>query len=165
MGQETHLASEDEIRAATAWCRANAWQPVWQAATPTPCGGTCGGVAIFVRDGCLALGRPVFGTDARCVVAPAVRQDGTTVALGSVYLVTGQAMEEANLTVLESLAGCLGEVGPHFVVGGDFQCDPRTVEEAGVCGPLGATLIPPLERRGHLPWTDALLHDRHVAGL
>jgi len=144
MGQETHLASEDEIRAATAWCRANAWQLVWQAATPTPCGGTCGGVAIFVRDGCLALGRPVFGTAARCVVALAVRQDGATIALGSVYLVTGQAMEEANLTVLESLAGCLGEVGPHFVVGGDFQCDPRTVEEAGVCGPLGATLIPPL---------------------
>ena len=52
-------------------------------------------------------------------------------------------MEEANLTVLDSLAGCLGEVGPHFVVGGDFQCDPRTVEEAGVCGPLGATLFPP----------------------
>ena len=66
-------------------------------------------------------------------------------ALASVYLVTTTGFGPENLGILRDLGVALLDCGLPFVIGGDFEVDPRVLMETGWLAAISATIIAPKE--------------------
>ncbi len=174
--QEHHLGPA-EVAAAAALAQRIGWQPLFVPATPGEGDGWRGGVAIFARRG-VGLSMPKVGHSelipARAIAALVEAPGYRPFTAVSAYLEHGKGLGSANLAHLRDIGNFLEAQGQHapFVVGGDFQCPPDQMANAGFARRTAASIVATCDPRGTCRSTTAtteidyyVLHDAMTRGL
>ena len=152
--QELHVQG-DAARRAEGWYSRSGWQVVINDATitssegPRSREGTSGGTGLAVRRW-QGLGL-CHGMESASLCKARVSLGHWSaflpggILIASVYLVTGEPTGQASLAILEQLGLKLAQWNRPFIVGGDFQMQPREMEATGWPQRLAAAVVSPLQ--------------------
>ncbi len=152
LGQETWILQGQMARVSD-WCRKRGWKAILAPASIGPGGGASGGVAIFGRVG-VGLRYPQVGShileDARAVAGTIHPPGHRPTTVVSVYLRDGRGVKEENKGTLARVGQCAAAQGPGnlFLCGGDFQCDPESIERSGFPQQVQGRIVAAASSRG-----------------
>ena len=134
--QEHRLTSAEEVEVASAWARSKGWKSLWTRAQRTGAGkqNTSAGTAILVRDEMGLRPLPEAGrvVEAKHRVTWGILEAPGfgEVLLGSIYLVTGEQLSPANLSIMAHIGLTIQTTGLQHIVGGDWNMERQVVQES-----------------------------------
>ncbi len=152
LAQETRI-TKAAMATASSWSLRNGWKMIAAPANKGKKGGASGGVAVLVRS-YLGAQFPAKGShilEAGRAVAAVVDIDGCRPILAiSAYLRDGVGLNEANRQTMGKIGACIASHGDkwQFIIGGDFNVEPRVMEASGFAREVGASITAPPGRRG-----------------
>jgi len=147
LSQELRLRA-NEIPAAKAHMAKLGWKLFAAPCLSGPGGGPSAGVAILCRSFLdmspnLTNG-PMVLVEGRVIVVPMRTAGLGIVYVYSVYLISGIALSDANITILKAVVDHIVSHGAPYVVGADWQNGPDVIRSAlAPLGLVGATVFAP----------------------
>ncbi len=152
LAQEHHL-DEHAVPFASAWAHRNGWKSVFLPAGTGNSSGTTAGVAIFARS-YLGLSYPQVGghevVPNRVVAAVLEAPECRPMTLYSCYLYDGKGITSPNASIFADIGKHIHGQGQdaQFIVGGDFQAEPKITANLGFAKEAGAVLCAAGSKRG-----------------
>ncbi len=150
--QEHHL-SPQRTAAASSWAARRGWQTIWAPAEAGDGEGWRAGVCICAREPVSlsvprSAGTMVHGS--RAVAALAEAPGYRPITVYSAYLHDGDGLSGRNLGILADIGRHIVRQGAQapFIVGADFQVEPRAIAAAGWVDKLHAVVVASGCRRG-----------------
>ena len=141
--------------------RAAGWALSSGDAATTEAGGVSAGVGVAVRS-CIGLVVPPVQLDSGIATRFHLRWAGMLAKgglhVGSLYLRDGEGASQANLDLLQRVAGVLKRVRGQWVLGGDFNMTPQCLDETGWLGLVGGVIHKP-----RVPTCNGKVYDYFVA--
>ncbi len=150
---QEHRLPPCRVPEASEWARRHNWHAMIIPAASTEAGGWSGGVAVIARPHA-ALSSPRIGSEtiaeARIVAANIEPPGHRPTLVVSAYLQDGVGLAPVNLKHLADIGTCIHMHGSNypFVVGGDFQLQPKELANAGFGDQVGGTLVASGAARG-----------------
>ena len=145
MGQESHALGQASLEAAAS-ARAMGWKMIQAPAQPGKGKGTSGGVMVLAREW-IGLSKP---DDVPSLISPGravaarVEFPGFPPFLAvSLYLYTGQALEEPSLSLMQQVGEVAAASSLPVIVGGDFQACPQDIASLGFHSKLCSRILSP----------------------
>ena len=136
--QETKLAEDAQIDAASHWCIKNGWQSFWGRAVKTDKEGSSSGVAVLIRQGLGAIAPPGSPTPTELqsrYVSCLVQVPGQlSFVFGSVYAEAGTELGRVNTTLLGHLGLVATSSGKPCFFAGDYTMPPSIILASGFLG-------------------------------
>ena len=147
MLQETRLKTKDEIAAAKRAARREGWSAHFEPARHTDADRGSGGCGVAVKkgSGISAISTEDLAPDTRHRLAAAwvdvIIKGGIT--LVSVYMADSEGLSEKNLAVLGDATALVRSLRSPWIMAGDWNMDPRTLNAAGWVDTTGGVIIAP----------------------
>jgi exonuclease III len=146
--QEHHL-SEREIASASVWALSHGWKSFWTPAVITDDGGTSAGTAILARSEFGLIDKHVFEASTHRGIAGTFQYPGTPeLKLVSLYLESGSPLQGDSARLVKQAVGFLQTWAKPFIIGGDFNCTPCTLQKSRLTEGLDAQVVAPPEKYG-----------------
>eukprot|EP00959_Pyramimonas_sp_CCMP1952_P401380 8410379-Pyramimonas_sp.AAC.1 len=127
------------------------WRPHFQAALPSPGGGTHGGVGGVVQKGIYckkylrsALGGAQDFGSGECWFFLELKTHGVSMAIGVIYLISDLGLVGDNLKRLQQVTDFLRMINTPFLLLGDFNMPAVDLHECGFCELVNGVVVEPM---------------------
>ncbi|CAK0886714.1 unnamed protein product, partial [Prorocentrum cordatum] len=147
LGQEHRLLDPDAIAQASSSALKLGWKSTWCPGIPGEGGGVSSGTAIFARDGFgMFAASTTVVVPGRAVAAMVHAPGCEAICMVSIYLIHSEGLSEGNLKILSTVGEFLASLTCEFVLGGDWNLTPDTLEDSEFDLLLSSQIVFPSSR-------------------